>query len=677
MGISVAVPFLLLLLSLLLPPAAAHFSFTYNFTAASASDSAPSGISFQGDAFFNKYIRLTRDERVGPLTSSAGRAYFSRPITLSDPITRRLASFASSFAFSISAPEPSAASGDGLAFFLSPFPSVLPNSSAGGLLGLFNSSTRDGILPLVAIEFDTFRNDWDPSDDHVGINLGGIVSDATADWPISMKDGRTAHARVAYDGDTKNLTVALSYGDAPPTDVVLWFAVDLREHLPDAVAIGFSAATGEAAELHKVLYWDFTSSVDPEKGTIMLWVALGVCGFLVVLIGAGVLWFAKEWRKAGEPVLYGDIDIDIDDAMGYEELGDEFVVESGPRRFGYAELASATKNFSEERKLGQGGFGAVYRGFLKELGLKVAIKRVSKGSTQGRKEYAAEVRIISQLRHRHLVRLVGWCHEHRGDFLLVYELMPNGSVDHHLYGKGVLLTWPARYDIALGLASALLYLHEECRQCIVHRDIKPSNVMLDAAFSAKLGDFGLAKLVEHGSQPYTTVLAGTLGYLAPECLTTGKSSQESDVYSFGVVALEIACGRRPAELTEEPSKARLVPWVWELYGKKALLEAADWRLKGEFDEKQMEHLMVVGLWCAHPDYTHRPSIRQALNVLKLEAPLPVLAPKMPVPTFFPLPDLASSVVSVEALSSTDYPGVNEYESSARSGPSSRDRLLEP
>jgi serine/threonine protein kinase len=309
---------------------------------------------------------------------------------------------------------------------------------------------------------------------------------------------------------------------------------------------------------------------------------------------------------------------------------------------------------------------------LKELGLEVAIKRVSKGSTQGRKEYAAEVRIISQLRHRHLVRLVGWCHEHRGDFLLVYELMPNGSVDHHLYGKGVLLTWPTRYDIALGLASALLYLHEECLQCIVHRDIKPSNVMLDATFSAKLGDFGLAKLVEHGSQPYTTVLAGTLGYLAPECLTTGKSSQEVDVYSFGVVALEIACGRRPAELTEEPSKARLVPWVWELYGKKALLEAADWRLKGEFDGKQMEHLMVVGLWCAHPDYTHRPSIRQALNVLKFEAPLPVLAPKMPVPTFFPLPDLASPE-SVGGLSSTSYPGVNAYDS----GPSVSDRLLEP
>ncbi|KAE8798507.1 Lectin-domain containing receptor kinase A4.3 [Hordeum vulgare] len=672
MGISVAVPSLLLLsLALLLPPAAAGFSFTYNFTA--VSDSAPSGISFQGDAFFNKFIRLTRDERVGPLTSSAGRAFFSRPIPLFDPVSRRPASFASAFSFSISAPEPSAASGDGLAFFLSPFPSVLPNRSAGGLLGLFNSSARNGGRSLVAVEFDTYRNDWDPSDDHVGIDLGGIASVATADWPTSMKDGRTAHARVAYDAEAKNLTVALSYGDAPPTDVLLWYAVDLREHLPDSVAVGFSAATGEAAELHKVLYWDFTSSVDSKEQTVVLWVVLGLCGFLVVLVGAGVVWFVKEWRKTGECVPY----VDIDDAMGYDELTDEFIVQSGPRRFRYAELVAATNNFSEQRKLGQGGFGAVYRGFLKELRQEVAIKRVSKGSTQGRKEYAAEVRIISQLRHRHLVRLVGWCHEHRGDFLLVYELMPNGSVDQHLYGKGVHLTWPTRYDIALGLASALLYLHEECLQCIVHRDIKPSNVMLDATFSAKLGDFGLAKLVEHGSQPYTTVLAGTLGYLAPECLTTGKASRESDVYSFGVVALEIACGRQPSEPTAEPSKARLVPWVWELYGKKALLEAADWRLKGEFDEKQMEHLMVVGLWCAHPDYTHRPSIRQALNALKFEAPLPVLAPKMPVPTFFPLPDLAALVSSVGGAQN---PGVTECESSgANAGQRSsvRDRLLEP
>jgi serine/threonine protein kinase len=664
-------------LLLALPRPAEPFSFAYNFT--SPSDTPPPGIAFHGDAFFNKAIRLTRDERLGLITSSTGRAFYARAVPLADPVSRRPASFATAFGFSIAAPDPAAASGDGLAFFLSLFPSALPDSSAGGLLGLFNSSAR---APLVAVEFDTYKNEWDPSDDHVGVDLGGIVSAATADWPTSMKDGRRAHARVEYDADASNLTVALAYGDERPAaaDVLLWYSVDLRGYLPDSVAVGFSAATGEAAELHQVLYWEFTSTVDPKEETVVLWVVLGICASLLVLVATCVVWFVRQWRKAGELV---DGDIDIDDVIGgeYDELADEFVVQSGPRRFRYGELAAATRNFAEDRKLGQGGFGAVYRGFLKEIGLEVAIKRVSKGSTQGRKEYAAEVRIISQLRHRHLVRLVGWCHEHRGDFLLVYEHMPNGSVDHHLYGKGVLLTWPMRCDVVLGLASAMLYLHEECVQCIVHRDVKPSNVMLDATFSAKLGDFGLAKLVEHGSQPYTTVLAGTLGYLAPECVMTGKASRESDVYSFGVVALEIACGRRPAEPNEEPSKARLVPWVWVLYGKNALLEATDWRLKGEFEEKQMERLMVVGLWCAHPDYAHRPTIRQALNVLKFEAPLPVLPPKMPVPTYFPLPESVAPI-SVGSSSTTDDPGVTDYGSSgslkAGKGSSSvTDRILEP
>ncbi|GJN17490.1 hypothetical protein PR202_gb04561 [Eleusine coracana subsp. coracana] len=570
-------PLLLAAAALLLVQPASPFSFTYNFT--SPSDTPPPGIAFQGTPSSTRRSASPRDERLGPITSSAGRAFYARAVPLADPVSRRPASFATAFAFSIAAPDPAAASGDGLAFFLSP-------------------------------------NDWDPSDDHVGVDLGGIVSAATADWPTSMKDGRRAHARVEYDAVTRNLTVALAYGDDRPA-VLLWHAVDLRDYLPDSVAVGFSAAMGEAAELHQVLYWEFTSTVDPKEKSVVLWVVLGLCALLLALVAAGVVWFVKEWRKAGEQMVDGDID--IDDVMGgdYDELADEFVVETGPRRFRYGELAAATRNFAEDRKLGQGGFGAVYRGYLKELGLQVAIKRVSRGSTQGRKEYAAEVRIISQLRHRHLVRLVGWCHDRRGDFLLVYEHMPNGSVDHHLYGKGkggAPLAWPTRYDVVLGLASAVLYLHEECAQCVVHRDIKPSNVMLDAAFSAKLGDFGLAKLVEHGSQPYTTVLAGTLGYLAPECVMTGKASRESDVYSFGVVALEIACGA-PAEPNEEPSKARLVPWVWEL-----------------------------------------PSIRQALNVLKFEAPLPVLPPKMPVPTYFPpLPELADPI-SVQGTTTTDGPG---------------------
>ena len=227
------------------------------------------------------------------------------------------------------------------------------------------------------------------------------------------------------------------------------------------------------------------------------------------------------------------------------------------------------------------------------------------------------------MRHRNLVQLIGWCHEKK-ELLLVYEFMENGSLDSHLFKGKTMLTWAMRYKIAQGLASALLYLHEEWEQCVVHRDVKSSNVMLDSNFNAKLGDFGLARLVDHEKGSQTTVLAGTMGYLAPECVVTGKASKETDVYSFGVVALEIACGRKPFDLKVQESRMRMVQWVWDLYGTGQLLEAADPKLSTNFDEKEMECLMVVGLWCAHPYHMLRPSIRQAIQVLNFEAPLPIL-----------------------------------------------------
>jgi serine/threonine protein kinase len=262
---------------------------------------------------------------------------------------------------------------------------------------------------------------------------------------------------------------------------------------------------------------------------------------------------------------------------------------------------AATKNFALDRKLGEGGFGAVYQGFLKDQNLKVAIKRVAKGSTQGRKEYISEVNIISRLRHRNLVQLVGWCHE-QGELLLMYEFLPNRSLDTHLYNNGKILTWPLWSKITISIASALLYLHEEWEQCVVNCDVKPSNVMLDSAFNAKLGDFGLARLVDHDRGSQTTVLAGTMGYLAPECAMTGKASKESDVYSFGILALEITCGRRPVVAKEDEDKIKLDQWVWDLYGRNEILNAVDGRLDGSFDECEAVCLMVVGLWCAHPDY---------------------------------------------------------------------------
>ncbi|CAN6338888.1 unnamed protein product [Urochloa humidicola] len=381
---------------------------------------------------------------------------------------------------------------------------------------------------------------------------------------------------------------------------------------------------------------------------IILSASTGLIICLIILSTLARLFWLRRQKRAKKMAqkVFREESLSNDEAMD-----NELKNEAGPKRFCYDELSIATDNFSDEQKLGQGGFGSVYRGFLESENVQLAIKRVSRSSKQGRKEYVSEVKIISRLRHRNLVQLIGWCHD--GDeLLLVYELMPNGSLDTHLHKAHSTLSWTVRREIVLGIGSALLYLHQDWEQCVLHRDIKPSNVMLDASFNAKLGDFGLARLVDHGRRSHTTVLAGTMGYMDPECMVTGRADVESDVYSFGVLLLEIACGRRPAVLVREEDDddyVHLVSWVWKFYGGGAILDAADPLLQGEFDAGEMETVMVVGLWCAHPDRSMRPSIRQAVSTLRLEAPLPRLPARMPVATYCtpPVGLLSSAPSSLE------------------------------
>ncbi|CAJ1936165.1 unnamed protein product [Sphenostylis stenocarpa] len=165
-----------------------------------------------------------------------------------------------------------------------------------------------------------------------------------------------------------------------------------------------------------------------------------------------------------------------------------------------------------------------------------------------------------------------------------------------------------RYNIALDLASALLYLQEEWEKCVLHRDIKSSNIMLDSNFNPKLGDFGLARLVDHDKGSETTDVAGTMGCLAPECMNIGQARKESDIFSFGIVVLEIATGRKAIHHKHMEGEVSVVEWVWELYGLRNLLAAVDPKLHGEFDAQQMECLLVVGLWCANPDSAARPPV---------------------------------------------------------------------
>ncbi|XP_042993376.1 L-type lectin-domain containing receptor kinase IX.1-like [Carya illinoinensis] len=617
---------------LFLLPQANSFSFDYPSFQPNMAN-----IKLEGDAFRsgNDVLELTKNQRDGSISESEGQASYNKTVRLRDARTGKLADFTTHFSFVVNALNASSY-GDGIAFFIAPFEYELPDNSFGGSLGLFNaaSNSNTSLNKIVAVEFDTHNNSWDPNDNHVGINVNSIVSVATVTWKSSIRNGSTANAWISYNSTTQNLSVFLTYADNPVFggNSSLSYKVDLTNVLPEFVRVGFSAATGQYTELHTIHSWSFNSSLEVEnqvkkKNKVGLGVGLGV-GFGVLSCGLGLLWFIY-WRKRGD----GDQNEGLGDDLF---MDDEFEKGTGPRRFTYRELTHATNNFDEGGKLGEGGFGGVYKGFLSESSTEIAVKRVSKGSKQGRKEYISEVKIISRLRHRNLVQLIGWCHA-QGEFLLVYECMPNGSLDTHLFGGKIMLTWPVRDKIALGLASALLYLHEEWEQCVVHRDIKSSNIMLDANFNAKLGDFGLARLVDHELGSQTTVLAGTMGYLAPECVTTGRASKESDVYSFGVVCLEIACGRKPVDPREEQSKVRLVEWVWNLYGKGQILEAVDKGLSMQFDEQQMERLMVVGLWCCHPDPIIRPSIKQVINVLNSEAPLPELPSKFPVPMYSLLP----------------------------------------
>jgi len=307
-----------------------------------------------------------------------------------------------------------------------------------------------------------------------------------------------------------------------------------------------------------------------------------------------------------------------------------------PKQFTYKELKSATKCFNANRIIGHGAFGTVYKGVLPENGDTVAVKRCSH-SSQGKNEFLSELSIIGSLRHRNLVRLQGWCHE-KGEILLVYDLMPNGSLDKALFEARTPLPWSHRRKILLGVASALAYLHQECENQVIHRDIKTSNIMLDEGFNARLGDFGLARQTEHDKSPDATVAAGTMGYLAPEYLLTGKATEKTDVFSYGAVVLEVASGRRPIEKDGNGGgkggiSCNLVEWVWSLHREGRLQMAADARLEGEFDEGEMRRVLLVGLACSHPDPLARPTMRGVVQMLVGEAEVPIVPRTKPTTGF--------------------------------------------
>lgn len=468
---------------------------------------------------------------------------------------------------------------------------------------------------------------------HVGIDDNSLTSVAFAKFDIKNNLGKICHTLITYTASTQTLFVSWSFkGTATATATAnnessLSYQIDLKKILPEWVNIGFSASTGLSTEQNTIYSWEFSSTLNDSggfdisthkglKSNKLVVIVSVVCSVVVVLavVASVVVLLIRKRRRRDNCMLY-----EVD------ELGPPsvFNLDKGtiPRRFEYKELVDATNGFADDRRLGQGASGQVYKGVLNCLGRMVAVKRIFADFENSERVFINEVRIISRLIHKNLVQFIGWCHE-EGEFLLVFEYMPNGSLDTHLFGNKRVLDWNVRYKIALGVVTALRYLHEDAEQCVLHRDIKSANVLLDNEFNTKVGDFGMAKLVDPRLRTQRTGVVGTYGYLAPEYVTGGRASRESDMYSFGVMALEIASGRRT--YVDGEFHVSLMNWVWQLYVEGEIMRAVDEKLEGEFDVDEMKSLLVVGLWCTNPNDKERPKAKDVIKVLNLEVPLPEL-----------------------------------------------------
>ncbi|XP_031094745.1 receptor-like serine/threonine-protein kinase ALE2 isoform X2 [Ipomoea triloba] len=290
------------------------------------------------------------------------------------------------------------------------------------------------------------------------------------------------------------------------------------------------------------------------------------------------------------------------------------------KTFSSTDIERATNNFNETRILGEGGFGRVYSGVVDD-GTEVAVKILKRDDHQGGREFLAEVEMLSRLHHRNLVKLIGICLEERSR-CLVYELIPNGSVESHLHGvdkETAPLDWNARVKIALGAARGLAYLHEDSSPRVIHRDFKSSNILLEHDFTPKVSDFGLARTAfDEENRHISTRVMGTFGYVAPEYAMTGHLLVKSDVYSYGVVLLELLTGRKPVDMSLPPGQENLVSWARPFLTTKEGLEfIVDPSLGPDFPVDSITKVAAIASMCVQPEVSHRPFMGEVVQALKL------------------------------------------------------------
>ncbi|KAK3125500.1 hypothetical protein QOZ80_7BG0605790 [Eleusine coracana subsp. coracana] len=472
---------------------------------------------------------------------SKGHAFHPSTLPFRDPnATSAARSFSTTFAFAIFG-QFTDLSSNGLAFFVAADRAVLSNAMSGRYLGLLNETVNGNRSAHVfAVELDTLFNAefLDINSNHVGVDVNSLRSiNATSAGFYDEDDGaggtfqnlslisrKPMQVWVDYDGAATQVTVTMAPLGLPrPKTPLLRASIDLSDVV---------RATAHVLE-------------------IVLPVASAA---LVLAVGIAIYTLVRRRIK-------------------FAELREDWELAFGPHRFSYKDSFHATGGFSDKKLLGAGGFGSVYKGVLRKTGMEVAVKKVSHDSKQGLKEFISEVVSMGRLRHRNLVQLLGYCRR-KGELLLIYDYMPNGSLDGHLYDQSKrALDWPQRFHIIRGVASGLLYLHEDWEQVVIHRGVKASNVLIDGEMNGRLGDFGLARLYDHGSHAHTTHVMGTMGYLAPELGHTGKATPATDVFAFGAFLLEVTCGQRPVGQDGLNNRIMLVDWVLDSWRKGSIIHA--------------------------------------------------------------------------------------------------------
>ncbi|XP_024524444.1 probable L-type lectin-domain containing receptor kinase S.5 [Selaginella moellendorffii] len=643
--------------------------------------------------------------------NQAGRALFASPVRMWDPNTSIPASFDTTFSFVIQSSSSSTSheTGGGLAFIIAPDEMTVGRDA--GYLGMLNDAcvhhrrgnSSEGRRPVIAVEFDTFKDDefGDPNDNHVGLNLGSVISNETADLSnagVFLRNGSSVTARISYDSSIQHLQVRVSstHSSRDPEfdpakqdsllddDQVLPLIstpVDLSSFLKEYMFVGFTASTGAEALSHSILSWTFSCAshavqrfppvtLSNSKETIShreecedaivedkFDHASGRKGhppaifFVFVSVSATVLSLVLivlvSWRRNRA---HSSKSISASISGGGGDPWSMPVVMlprprplHRPREFDLPELVVATGDFAEKQKLGQGPLGVVYRGSLQDGSL-VAIKvlsnvwpvsssgvlcvpslNMSKNRKRKQQLISEILPAFSKLRHPRLVPVRGWC-ESGPDLMVVYEYMPNASLDKWLHPAEALLAlpWIHRWKLAGDVAAALLHLH---MSNFLHGRVKSSNVLMDITFQARLGDFGLLgssssrapSSSDHHPQPEY--------HLPPEASSSSDPwTREMDVYGFGIVCLELVSGGPPS--SEEGGS--LVDRAWLLHERGCGIgELVDPKLGGSFVFDQAMTLYGVGLLCSHPDPRSRPAMEGVARLLERRTDIPPIPARTP------------------------------------------------